>query len=75
MSQVPYRLRYAARLNTQKIRAQLFKTSVVSYHFIKSSEVNFSNTGTLIFFVEKMREAFAASLILKKNLSVFVFKW
>ena len=59
------------------IWAHLFKTNdVICYRFIKFSEVNFSNMP--IFFVEKLREAFALQKLLSffstKNFSVFGYK-
>ena len=55
-------------------RAQLFKTNdAVSSHFVKFSEVNFSNMP--IFFVEKMLEAFAVQKLLsffQQKISVYL---
>ena len=49
--------------NTIKVRARLFKANeVVSYRFVKISNINISNMP--IFFVEKMLEAFAVQKLL-----------
>ena len=64
------------RFSNRKVCAQLFKTNDIvtcSSRFVKFSEVNFSNTP--IFFVEKIREAFAVQKLLsfcQQNISVYL---